>query len=161
MEDYELADVLDDRAQRARELAHKQALAQLAARRKAKMGEYVRRQAPTMWEDTAHALLADWRKFCGHPKARATRERLDVTVARLADGFTVDELRAVFIYAGRTPSLRRYNDVLWLFQDATRVDRFLREARDATASNVTDDRTFKRGDESLLPGTEPAKSRRM
>ena len=160
-DDAELADIAESRAQRGAEGARRRRLDLASARKRRLTKDLVRRHGLTVFDGQAMEVLAFWRKVCGHPKARLSPARIAITVDRLEDGFSAEHLRYVCAYAARTPSLRRFNDVMWLFQDTERVERLLLEAKEAVGGYGVDDRAFKRGDAGMLPGDTPTETRRF
>lgn len=53
------------------------------------------------------ALIDHWRRVTGHPKAKQSKDRIDVIRARLKDGYTIDQLRLAIDGLAAFPYVRQ------------------------------------------------------
>jgi uncharacterized phage protein (TIGR02220 family) len=98
-------------------------------------------------DERAQRIFEYWRAQMGYGRCRPVESRMRHIRARLADGFTEDELRRVIDYVrdepwwrGHNDRGRAYDDIENIFRNTARVERFLhdidRKGRSRAATNV-------------------------
>lgn len=90
------------------------------------------------------AVFAYWQTTLGHPTAKFGGKRERAVKARLADGYTVEQLKQAVDGCSRTPHNmgqndrgERYDDLELICRDTSHVDRFIRNAVSPPRANGT------------------------
>lgn len=93
-------------------------------------------EPPKQAEDV-RAIYENWKAKTGHRRSRLTNDRRRKIVARLREGYTVEDLLLVPDGANADSWDKRYlhNDIGVLYRDAQHVDKFLALARGEANAN--------------------------
>jgi hypothetical protein len=78
--------------------------------------------------EDARALFDYWRERCGHPHAKATRERLAKIRARLREGYSSEQIRASVDGAAVAPYVneagKRFDDIELICRSGSKLEDF-------------------------------------
>lgn len=82
--------------------------------------------------DTALEVFNNWREVCNHPRAVFDAKRQRRIIARLKDGFTLEELCAVArgvchspFHMGENDTKTKYDGIDTIYRDAEQVEKFI------------------------------------
>ena len=94
--------------------------------------------------DGAHALFDYWRTECGHSQAKPTRERLSKIRARLAEGYTAEQVRAAIDGAARAAFTndagKRFDDIELICRNGSKLESFIDRTAKPAASSLDEKR---------------------
>ncbi len=93
---------------------------------------------PRSASDQAREVFDHWKLVTKHPKSNMDNKRMTLIIARLHDGYGVDDLKLAALgiancpwNQGHNPDHRVYDSVELCYRNADQVDRFMAEGENA------------------------------